>query len=119
MARVVIASHYHHSTLLLHAASVGKLPAPTITVLLADRLYCTVGVHPTRCKEIEDSPQGPEAYWDALKVLLKTNAAEGKIVAVGECGLDYDRCTALPIQSTCNSHLQYFQPVCWQCLWLP
>ena len=57
----------------------------------ADRLYCTVGVHPTRCKEIEDSCQGPEAYWDALRVLLKAHAADGKIVAVGECGLDYDR----------------------------
>lgn len=58
----------------------------------ADRLYCTVGVHPTRCKEIEDSSQGPEAYWDALRVLLKADAADGKIVAIGECGLDYDRC---------------------------
>lgn len=59
----------------------------------ADRLYCTIGVHPTRCKEIEDSSQGPEAYWDALRVLLKAHAADDKVVAVGECGLDYDRCT--------------------------
>ncbi len=59
----------------------------------ADCLYCTVGVHPTRCKEIEDSPQGPEAYWDALRVMLKAHAADGKIVAIGECGLDYDRYT--------------------------
>ncbi len=63
------------------------------TAMPADRLYCTVGVHPTRCKEIEDSSQGPEAYWDALRVLLKAHAADGKIVAVGECGLDYDRYT--------------------------
>lgn len=59
----------------------------------ADRLHCTVGVHPTRCKEIEDSSQGPEAYWDALRALLKAHVADGKIVAIGECGLDYDRCT--------------------------
>ena len=60
-------------------------------MLYAERLFCTVGVHPTRCQEIEDSPQGPEVYWDALRVLLKNHAASGKIVAVGECGLDYDR----------------------------
>lgn len=57
----------------------------------AERLYCTVGVHPTRCQEIEDGPDGPEAYWDALKLLLKDSAPSGKVVAVGECGLDYDR----------------------------
>ncbi|KAL0028033.1 hypothetical protein WJX77_001856 [Trebouxia sp. C0004] len=70
----------------------GSLPEAKSALALArtdDRLYCTVGVHPTRCKEIEDSSQGPEAYWDALRVLL--TAADGKIVAVGECGLDYDR----------------------------
>ena len=63
----------------------------------AERLYCTVGVHPTRCQEIEDSPDGPEAYWDALKVLLKASAPSGKVVAVGECGLDYDRCSSIAL----------------------
>lgn len=65
-------------------------------MLSAERLYCTMGVHPTRCQEIEDSPEGPEAYWDALKVLLTDAAASGKVVAVGECGLDYDRYVQLP-----------------------
>lgn len=72
----------------------GSLPEAESALALAhtdDRLYCTIGVHPTRCKEIEDSSQGPEAYWDALRVLLKAHAADDKVVAVGECGLDYDR----------------------------
>lgn len=50
-----------------------------------------MGVHPTRCKEIEESSQGPDAYWDALRILLQDNQNTGKIVAIGECGLDYDR----------------------------
>lgn len=57
----------------------------------AERLYCTLGVHPTRCQEIEDSPEGPEGYWSSLKALLKESLASGKVVAIGECGLDYDR----------------------------
>lgn len=72
----------------------GSLPEAESALALAhtdERLFCTIGVHPTRCKEIEESPQGPEAYWDALRVLLKNNAGKGKIVAIGECGLDYDR----------------------------
>ena len=55
-----------------------------------------MGVHPTRCQEIEDSPEGPEAYWEALRVVLQDSAATGKVVAIGECGLDYDRCASHP-----------------------
>lgn len=69
-----------------HACQVSQ-----VVFACAERLYCTVGVHPTRCQEIEDSSDGPEAYWDALQVLLKGSVASGKVVAIGECGLDYDR----------------------------
>lgn len=31
------------------------------------RLFCTVGVHPTRCGEFDAHPQGPEAYLDELR----------------------------------------------------
>lgn len=31
------------------------------------RLFCTVGVHPTRCNEFESAPEGGEAYLLALK----------------------------------------------------
>lgn len=54
------------------------------------RLFCTVGVHPTRCKEFEESGD-PEKHFQALLLLAKEGIAKGKVVAVGECGLDYDR----------------------------
>ncbi|PKA45777.1 TatD DNase family protein [Apostasia shenzhenica] len=54
------------------------------------RLFCTVGVHPTRCKEFEESGD-PEKHFKDLLSLAKEGVAKGKVVAVGECGLDYDR----------------------------
>ena len=50
------------------------------------RLFCTVGCHPTRCSEFKE---GGAAYADGLKRLI--NAHRGRVVAVGECGLDYAR----------------------------
>ncbi|XP_057438917.1 uncharacterized protein LOC130730817 [Lotus japonicus] len=54
------------------------------------RLFCTVGVHPTRCKEFEESGD-PEKHFQSLLSLAKEGIQKGKVVAVGECGLDYDR----------------------------
>jgi TatD DNase family protein len=56
-----------------------------------ERLFTTVGVHPTRCSEFETYPQGPDGYLAALKEVLDDGTRDGKIVAIGECGLDYDR----------------------------
>lgn len=57
------------------------------------RLFSTVGVHPTRCGEFAKNEEGgPEMYMDALMELAKDGQkAGGKVVAIGECGLDYDR----------------------------
>lgn len=71
----------------------GSLKESREALALADtdaRLFCTVGVHPTRCMELESSPD-PEGYLKELKALAKEGAARGKVVAIGECGLDYDR----------------------------
>ena len=54
------------------------------------RLFSTVGVHPTRTNEFE-SKQNECDYLEELIKVAKRGVASGKIVAVGECGLDYDR----------------------------
>ncbi|XP_057951205.1 uncharacterized protein LOC131145995 isoform X2 [Malania oleifera] len=54
------------------------------------RLFCTVGVHPTRCKEFEETGD-PDRHFQALLLLAKEGIEKGKVVAIGECGLDYDR----------------------------
>lgn len=56
--------------------------------LLSDRLFSTVGCHPTKCNEFEES-EDPEAYLDSLYELAHNN--KNKIIAIGEMGLDYDR----------------------------
>ncbi|XP_015870541.1 uncharacterized protein LOC107407745 isoform X3 [Ziziphus jujuba] len=61
------------------------------------RLFCTVGVHPTRCKEFEESGD-PEKHFQALLSLAKEGIEKGKVVAIGECGLDYDRLHFCPAE---------------------
>ncbi|XP_020228388.1 putative deoxyribonuclease TATDN1 [Cajanus cajan] len=61
------------------------------------RLFCTVGVHPTRCKEFEESGD-PEKHFQALLSLAKEGIQKGKVVAIGECGLDYDRLHFCPVE---------------------
>lgn len=55
-------------------------------------MYITVGCHPTRSNEFVSNP---DEYFNGLLKLVQDNY--DKVLAIGECGLDYDRlhfCTA-------------------------
>eukprot|EP00298_Acanthocystis_sp_HF-20_P029437 c8314_g1_i1.p1 GENE.c8314_g1_i1~~c8314_g1_i1.p1 ORF type:complete len:362 (+),score=143.78 c8314_g1_i1:144-1229(+) len=54
--------------------------------------FCTIGVHPTKCKEFENENFGGEKkYFEDLRELIKDGLKDNKVIAIGECGLDYDR----------------------------
>ena len=59
--------------------------------IYADRLYTTVGVHPTRARDWANYPDGPERYIEELADVIQDGVQDGTVVAIGECGLDYDR----------------------------
>ncbi|XP_056636785.1 deoxyribonuclease TATDN1 isoform X2 [Diorhabda sublineata] len=62
--------------------------------ITSEHLYTTVGCHPTRCKEFEEHREGANSYLEKLKDIIITGG--NKVVAVGECGLDYDRLNFCP-----------------------
>ncbi|EFA82111.1 deoxyribonuclease [Heterostelium album PN500] len=66
----------------------------------SNRLFTTIGVHPTRCSEFIDREQ---EYIDTLLELYTQN--KDKIVAIGEFGLDYDRLEFCPKET----QLKYFE----------
>ena len=55
------------------------------------RLFATIGVHPTRCSAEFLSDKEGSAYLQEMVTVARQGKQEGNIVAVGECGLDYDR----------------------------
>lgn len=61
----------------------------------AEGLYTTIGCHPCRATEMDAYPGGPDAYIAALDELIVQNKGK-RAVAVGECGLDYDRLFLAP-----------------------
>ena len=63
------------------------------------RLYCTVGVHPTRCLEFEENGSdavSSERHLEQLVEVALDGKRDGTVVAVGEMGLDYDRLQFCP-----------------------
>ena len=44
----------------------------------AERLFCTVGVHPTRCDEFDQHPEGPDGYMAQLTRIMEDGQSDGK-----------------------------------------
>ena len=61
--------------------------------------YATIGVHPCRAKEpfmladggLDISNERLSTYVKQIEETIETAAQKDKYVAIGECGLDYDR----------------------------
>lgn len=52
------------------------------------RLRCTAGIHPCRATEFAE---GEANIIDRLDKIIEEGVRDGTVVAIGECGLDYDR----------------------------
>ena len=69
--------------------------------LKSDDFYATIGVHPCRAtepfkhsqnhSENQDKEAALTKYFEDIRTILKTSDRNDKFVAIGECGLDYDR----------------------------
>ncbi|KAJ2713441.1 hypothetical protein H4R19_002252 [Coemansia spiralis] len=70
-------------------------------------LFATVGCHPTRSSEPDQHPGGTDGYFAGLRALIDGN--RGRVVAVGECGLDYDRLQFASKEAQARSFLRHFE----------
>jgi Tat protein secretion system quality control protein TatD with DNase activity len=73
------------------AATVTKPLHAPLAAVEGIKFLCTVGVHPTRCDEFKDPNTGKISEEHAQQLVKLIEEHRGTVVAVGECGLDYDR----------------------------
>lgn len=78
---------------IITVGQISEIPAALALTRQYEGLYCTAGVHPTRTSHLGSD----KSYLQELSSILHKEAStskagsDGKIVAIGECGLDYDR----------------------------
>jgi len=70
----------------------------------SEHFYTTIGVHPCRATEANQSGLEIEKYFLMIRELL--DKYKDKIIAIGECGLDYDRFH----YSSKEDQLKFFEP---------
>jgi len=66
--------------------------------------YTTIGVHPCRATEANQTGMELDKYFELIRDLIQKY--KDKIIAIGECGLDYDRFH----YSTKEDQLKFFEP---------
>ena len=100
-----IQDHYHWFYVTLIVLSIaGNLKETKEALQLAlsdDRLYSTVGIHPTRCSEFKEKDTD-QVIKELIEVGQKGKDMK-KIVAIGEFGLDYDRLFFCDKEVGCDS----------------
>ncbi|KAF9088422.1 TatD DNase [Mortierella sp. GBA35] len=74
-----------------------------------DDMYVTIGCHPRNAAEFDRFRGGPDAYVETLKAFLQNPANKKKIVAIGECGLDYDRLFFCPKETQLKHFHRHFE----------
>ena len=80
-----------------------------INASIGPELYATVGVHPTRAYAFRDDPEGADAHVAKLLRVAEDGAREGAIVAIGECGLDYDRLEFCDAETQREAFARHFE----------
>lgn len=74
--------HYSVEKCISISNSLKEIPINLKLVEKINNLYCTIGVHPHSAKDVH--------HLTDLNI-LETYLSNPKVVAIGECGLDYDR----------------------------